>query len=207
MSVNVKAGFTFAGHEFAYFDHPYNTTLDNERCVEVPIARWYAAGYAARSTLEVGNVLSHYGPVAHTIVDKHEQADGVLNVDIVDYVPRGTFDLILSISTFEHIGYDSDDQSKDSAGKILQAIEVCRHLLNPSGLMVITVPLGWNPAMDTLIQQCSMPTHREFYLRRVAQREWQQCDRDEAMPCRYGTPYQAANALLVAEFVPTATYP
>ena len=71
----------FQGQELPYFYHRYNMTWANERCVEVPLGRFYLQRFAGRPILEVGNVLSHYGPTQHTVLDKYERGHHILNQD------------------------------------------------------------------------------------------------------------------------------
>jgi hypothetical protein len=82
----------------------------------------------------VGNVLSHYFSVNHDVVDKYEKAEGVINRDIIDFHPSKEYDLIISISTLEHVGWDediSDHKILHDPSKILRAIENLRGLLAP----------------------------------------------------------------------------
>jgi len=51
-------------------------------------------------------VLSHYFAVKHDIVDKYEIAPSVVNEDLVNFKPGKKYDLIVSISTLEHVGWD-----------------------------------------------------------------------------------------------------
>jgi hypothetical protein len=57
--------------------------------------------YKGKVIRKIGNVLSHYVISDHVIVDKYEFGNSILN-----YSPGTKFDLIVSISTFEHLGYD-----------------------------------------------------------------------------------------------------
>ena len=66
--------FSYAGRTHPLFHHPYHYTWLNERAVEVPVFRALVAGQAPAHVLEVGNVLSHYGPVGHEVVDRYERA-------------------------------------------------------------------------------------------------------------------------------------
>src|SRR3990167_2732239 len=98
--------FTIDQHSYHYFCHPYNTTLANERIVEVPIIWREVQRYQPQRVLEIGNVLHHYFPIKHWVVDKYEKAPGVINRDVVEFYPRQRFDLIVAISTLEHVGWD-----------------------------------------------------------------------------------------------------
>jgi hypothetical protein len=138
--------FMWQDRELFYFDHPYNTTLLNDRAVEVPIARSFIDGRHGIG-IEVGNVLSHYGTVEHRVVDRWENEDGVENVDVFDI--HGGYDWIVAISTLEHVRWDEPDD-----GAPFGAVYAARHLralLNPSGRMLVTVPFGQNPYLDGAI--------------------------------------------------------
>jgi hypothetical protein len=191
--------FHFEGQELPYFYHRYNMTWACERCVEVPIGRYYARQSPEANILEVGNVLSHYGPVTHDVLDKFERGPGVINEDIVTFAPTKKYDLVLSLSTFEHIGFD-DEASEPSGQKILVAITACRNFLSAAGKLLITVPIGYNPDLDHLIRSGQLGCEREVYLKRVEKRQWKTVPKTEAILCRYKDPFPYANAILVAEF-------
>jgi len=169
--------------------------------VEVPIARSYAELAGADRTLEVGNVLSHYGPVKHEIIDKFERGPGVMNQDITSFLPTKRYDLILSVSTFEHVGFDDEAEGR-SADKILSAIGACRALLTSSGRLVITVPISYNPELDELINSGKLGAQGETFLKKYGSQDWRECLKHEAMQCKYKEPYSYANAVMVAEFGP-----
>ena len=92
----------------------------NERAIEVPIVWKIVSEYSEGRILEVGNVLSHYFSVCHDILDKYEKADGVINQDVVNFWAPNKYELIVSISTLEHVGWD---ESPRDPNKILRAIE------------------------------------------------------------------------------------
>jgi SAM-dependent methyltransferase len=192
--------FEFQGKSFPCFYHRYNMTWAGERCVEIPIAKSYLDQYPGKNVLEVGNVLSHYLPVSHEVLDKFEKGPGVINEDIIAFHPSKRYDLIISISTFEHIGFD-DEASEPSGQKIKNAIEACRGLLTDGGKLVLTVPLGYNPDLDRMIGSGEIGASQEFYLRRVRRLNWEPARKDEALKCRYKAPFPYANAILVAEFL------
>jgi SAM-dependent methyltransferase len=143
--------FQFRGQRYSTFFARYNMTWVGERMVEIPIGRAIVARNAPDRVLEIGNVLSHYGPTSHAIVDKYEKAPNVINSDILSYSPKNQFDLIISISTFEHIGFD-DDNDGSSGEKIASAIRHCRSLLSKTGRLIITFPTGYNPELDSAVR-------------------------------------------------------
>ena len=194
-----KKTVEFQGRRLDYFYHRYNMTWASERCVEIPIAKSYLDQFPNGAVLEVGNVLSHYFPARHDILDKFEKADGIINQDILDYRPEKQYDLILSISTFEHIGFD-DESTEPSGGKIKAAIAACRRLLKPGGKFVLTVPVGYNPDLDDLMRTGELKPDQEFYLLRSKKLDWEPATKADALKCRFKTPFPYANAILVAEF-------
>jgi hypothetical protein len=191
--------FRYKGEELPYLYHRYNMTWASERCVEAPIGRWWAARFPAESVLEVGNVLSHYGPIQHRVLDKFEKAPGVINEDILDYRPPKKLKLVFSISTFEHIGFD-DESEGSSAEKILAAIDACRAMLEPGGALVITIPINYNPELDELIATGKLPPNSRTFLFRRAYTDWVEADEANALKARYKSPFPYANAIMVAEF-------
>ncbi len=122
--------FTFQKDAYNYFYHKYNATWRNERAVEVPIIWRMVKKYHGQKILETGNVLSHYFLVNHDILDKYEKADGVVNQDVIDFQPTKKYDLIISISTLEHVGWD---ENLREPMKILQAIENLKKSLPQKG--------------------------------------------------------------------------
>jgi SAM-dependent methyltransferase len=194
--------FDFRGRSFPCFYHGYNITWAGERSVEIPIAKFYLDQFAGKDVLEVGNVLSHYFPISHDVLDKFEKGPGIINKDLIDFHPSKQFDLIVSISTFEHIGFD-DEASEPSGKKIKGAIAACRDLLKSKGKLVISVPLGYNPDLDNMIRNGGLNASQEFYLRRAQRLDWLPSSKEEALKCEYKTPFPYANAILVAEFSKT----
>lgn len=191
--------FTWKTKSLLPFIHKYNMTWAGERAVEIPIAMNYLSTTSPAKTLEVGNVLQHYSPVTHTIVDKFEHAAGVTNVDILDFQSGRKYDLIISISTFEHIGFD-DDSTGGSGQKIQNAINHCRDLLSDNGVLVITVPMGYNPELDAIIRANQWSASSRHFLYRTGYTEWEETDEKTAFLHPYRCRFPYANAIMVAEF-------
>ena len=133
----------YFGDELVPFSHLYNSTWLNERAVELAVAAHWLRG--GMPTLEVGNVLNHYEPLAfdHVVVDRYEQADGVFSLDVFDV--DAEFDQIVSISTMEHVRWDEEPRMDDGA---VRAVEHLLNLLRPGGRMLVTAPTGHNPGLD-----------------------------------------------------------
>lgn len=195
-----KSTFEYQGKALSLTYHRHNATWSNERAVEVTIAGEYLDRYAGKTILEIGNVTPHYFDVRHMILDKYEKTSGsikVINQDLTDFATDQRFDLILSISTVEHIGFDDDG---DSRIKIPLTISKCRSMLQSGGVFFITVPLGYNPVLDDFIATDELGCEKVTYIRRDTRRKWVRCRKEDALRCEYGRPYPYANCIMVAEF-------
>lgn len=187
--------FTLGGESFAYFFHDYNKAWTCERTVEVPVAVKHLARCNSDRVLEVGNVLSHYLPTRHAVVDKYEVAPGVRNLDVVELPAEPRYDLIISLSTLEHVGWD---EAVRDDGKILVALARLKACLRPGGRLLVSVPFNYNPNLDQLIRTGAIQFDESHFLRRVsALNGWCEVDRDTAMAGAYGSPYVGATGLLI----------
>lgn len=177
--------FQLDSREYEYLYHPYNRTWKNERGVEIPIFRELLLQYQSKRVLEVGNVLSHYFPIHHDVVDKYEVSPGVINKDIVEFVPPQKYDLIVSISTLEHVGWDEQPQEP---AKLLQAIEYLRSTcLAPGGSLIASLPIGYNRYFDDLLNSGRSPFTTQHFLKRVSkQNYWVESDWEQVRDVPYG---------------------
>ena len=188
--------FTLGGVRHRYLWHPYMTTWRSERAVELPVAWSRVRRVDPASTLEVGNVLSNYFRARHAVVDKYEQTPGVINEDIVDFDPGRRFELIVSVSTLEHVGWD-EDEPRDPE-KVLRAIERLRELLTPSGELVFTVPHGWHTDLDGYLADGRVPLAGRWCLKRIsADGQWMEVDYAELEDIAYDSPFRYANGVTV----------
>jgi hypothetical protein len=189
-----RRSFSYAGERYRYHAARYNATWANERTVELPIALRLMSRYAGGRTLEVGNVLRHYVDERHDVVDKYEQATGVRNVDVLDFRPTQPYDLIVSISTFEHIGWDEDRD----AGKPARALEHLATMLAPGGTLLVTFPLGYNPTIDDALAACSLHFDRVGFLRRISRdNRWRETIAATCRDARYDAPFPQGNVIAV----------
>lgn len=182
-----------------YLSHPYNTTYRNERAVEIPVAADFLARQTGRGA-EFGNVLSHYGLLDNRdVIDKYDEAQGVIRVDVLDYVPPRPLDFIVSVSTIEHVGWDEKPREPEKVG---EALEHLLSLLAPGGKMSLTAPLGHNPHLDEAVMAERWATQRQATMVRVGDRRRNQWVVSPQLECR---PYfgrgRGADALWVAEFL------
>ncbi|MEM1180812.1 MAG: hypothetical protein AAGM22_20880 [Acidobacteriota bacterium] len=199
--------FTFQGRSLPYRVHPF--ILDNERTVEIPLALDAVERLRDPNPriLEVGNVLAAYADFERTVVDKYERAPGVLNVDILDYRPAEPFDLILCLSTLEHIGHDEEPRDP---GKALRALDYLKTLLAPGGELLVTVPVGYHPDLDRVLasrhaaargsagpasdlQIVALERHGRF-------NRWRECPPDVALARPFASKYSCANGLVAILF-------
>jgi SAM-dependent methyltransferase len=194
-------GFTFADARYGYLLHWNNRTWTNERAVEVPVI-WRAVEEAqarGERVLEIGDVLFNYCPATHPVVDLGATRQGALSCDVVDYAPGERFDLIATISTLEHVGFDTGEASDPA--KPARAVEHLKALLRPGGVLWVTVPLGYNPAIDALLSAAPSAFDEVRYLLRTSARpEWREASAAEVGGASYGSPFPAANAVAIARF-------
>ena len=190
--------FSLRGREYSYFYHPYNLTWADERIVEIPVAREFLSGRPAGAVLEVGNVLSHYFDVRHDIVDKYENADGVINEDATVFNPGRKYDLIVSVSTLEHVGMSGTSGTAGTAGKVRGAIDNLRSLLAPGGEMMFTAPLGCNEELDDIALNGRIPDCDLAFLERMpGTNEWYEAPRDSLGAPGYDRGLRCANVVVI----------
>jgi SAM-dependent methyltransferase len=189
-----RGAFTWGGRSHRLFRHPYHYTWMNERAVEVPIFLALLEGCDPARVLEVGNVLAHYGPVRHAVVDRYERTDGVVNQDVLEFRPDSPPDLIVSISTLEHVGWDEEPRDPDKAAC---AIEHLRGLLAPGGRLVFSVPVGYNPRLDERLGAGEIDLSELRALRRE-RGGWREVEARTALAASYDELLYEAEAVLIA---------
>jgi SAM-dependent methyltransferase len=188
--------FELQGERHRYLYHRYKLTWLTERAVEVPVAQAEVDRCAGGRILEVGHVLGHYRPQTHPVVDKYEQAPGVLNRDVLALGDLGPFDLIVAISTLEHVGHDESPQDPTAAPR---AVAELRKRLAPGGRLVVTVPAGYNPAFDAALRDGAIPTRSLAALRRAgAGTDWREVPAAEAWTVPYDFLLYRARAVVFA---------
>lgn len=189
--------FTFNGRTYQYFHHEYNATWTNERAVEVPIIWRVVKEYSkkGKKILELGNVLSHYFTINHDILDKYEGGEKVINQDVVDFRPINKYDLIVSISTLEHVGWDNPPKEPMKTACAIDNLKTC---FSPRGKIIVTVPLGYNRDMDKLLKENKLGFTKKCYLKRITKdNKWEEAEWDDVCDIKYGYPFSHANAIVI----------
>jgi hypothetical protein len=188
--------FELDGQGYAYLCRRYNVTWLNERAIEVPVVQAIVDRYEGERVLEVGNVLSHYRTQRHLVLDKYEKAPGVVNRDVVDPGDLGPFELIVSISTLEHVGWDEQPRDPEKAARAVAALT---QLLAPGGQLVLTVPLGWNQTFEAALRDGQIPVTRFLAVRRFrAGPHWRELPAAQAFGIPYDFLIGSAGAVLFA---------
>jgi len=85
-------------------------------------------------------------------------------VDVVDFDPGRTYDLIISISTLEHVGWDEEPIEPV---KVRHAIDRLRRLLSSTGKLIVSLPVGYNSEVDAMLAQRDVPWTNFVCLKRA----------------------------------------
>ena len=188
--------------EYPYFISFTNLAYTSERTMEIPIINTLIGTYQPKNILEIGNVLNNYFKdlkIPHVVVDKYEKGKNVYNIDFVEYNGDKKFDMIVSISTLEHIGWDSPEVRDEQ--KTLRAFSKMKSLLNPNGKLFITIPLGHNAFLDNFLKTGQIKTDRMYLMKRISKRnDWREqplslLQTTERFPNMY--PYKYGNWVLI----------
>jgi hypothetical protein len=162
--------------------------------VEIPLIREQLKEFRSDKVLEIGNVLAHYYNVSHLVVDKYERKTGVIPKDILDLKFEQKFDRIVSISTLEHVGWDEIPRVP---GKHILAIEKLRSLLSDDGILIATIPLGYNPSFDSDIFEQRLQCNRVVYFKRTSIDTWFLVAQDQIIGSQYGKRYRTTDGLAI----------
>jgi len=157
--INRDKYFVFNKQKLQYFFHSYNNFRLTERCIEIPIIKYYLKQFPHNNVLEIGNVTKHYYDEfknfnSKDTIDKYESAYDVINKDIRIFARDNSdnkYDFIYSISTFEHMDsdggrnlhYKSIKSDFFSSNAFENINRVINNLLLKNGKFIITFPLGY----------------------------------------------------------------
>ncbi len=189
--------YTLGQKELRYLVMPQSFYPNlGERAVEIPYALEFLRANQKKKVLEVGNVMQGYTQIDvknHKVIDKYEKGKNVTNTDIIGLKDVKKYDVVLSISTMEHVGYD---EPKKERGKTTSAMIKMAKALKPGGIMLITVPLGYNPEIDDVVKKNKIKFYEMHFMKRVsALNSWAETTLEDALGRQYGVRWPAACAV------------
>jgi len=197
--VSPPGAFYWQGCIYPYFSDGYNSTRVNERAVEVSIAM-NLVNQAAR-VIEVGAVLPHYIPgwpdCGHEVIDLHEEFPFVTNADVLTHEPDGFCDLVICISTLDHLL---------DAQQVKTAVRRMKSWLTTGGKLFATLPanqpadVGGGPWLDKLIFSGELDMNITRMDKINPQRHIWQETAVSAPSLPYGSPTPFANTIYLMEW-------
>lgn len=199
--------FLFRNEKYNYLFHEYSWAT--ERVVEIPIVLKYLNNN--KRVLELGNVLFQFvDKVTWDVIDKYELGKNVINEDIITWKPKEKYDLIISVSTLEHIGFNEEVGrgesfiNKNDKNITTDAINNLKNnCLKPNGKLIATVPLGYNKEMDKkfLSESNKLGFDNIFFMKRVSRFNiWKEIKKEEIIEPEYGYPYPCANYISIGVY-------
>jgi SAM-dependent methyltransferase len=197
----------------------------DERVVEIP---WVLARLSGRRALEVGYAFAEPPYLAALLRAGFDELVGVdlaaadvpgltgVQADVRDLpFDDGAFELILCVSTLEHVGADNTGYglaAEDDGASRLIALRELRRVLAPAGRLLITVPCG-EPGdygwfhQDDVRGWTRLFTRAGFFVEEEEVYEltgegWRTAPELDTEGLRYGERGPAASAVLCAELSP-----
>jgi O-antigen chain-terminating methyltransferase len=197
----------------------------DERAIEIPWALSRLGGAERVLDLGTANAEPAYvaallaaGPrelVAADLVAAEVPGLKTVVADVRDLpFPDRSFDLVLCVSTLEHVGRDNRvyGVDADSGGGIETALDELRRVLDRRGRLVVTVPCGEREEHDWFVQDEPEGWNRRFLAAGfavVAQETyergpegWRAADPFDPAGVRYGERGAGASAVLCTELRP-----
>ena len=174
-----------------YIDDPVNTTMINERCIELALGLRYMEKVGHDNLTEVGCVMPHYGYCEHPIIDLFSEDS---RAGVVQYVDAVECDFsgrdVLCLSTVEHIGksdYDNTDIDPEKAIRILDKIT------NEANSFLITWGACYHHELDTHVKN-SLDKYDWFGYIKKEEKLWEYTGTDmKVWEQEFDKPYRYAN--------------
>jgi hypothetical protein len=123
----------------------------------------------------------------------------VINQDVVGFHPYKNYDLIVSISTLEHVDWFWYANPRNcSEEKIFLVLKDLIAALAPGGKLVVTIPLDYNFKLDNWIKEGKIKFTHRYCLKRIsADNNWIEVGWENIENVKYGKPFPGANALII----------
>ena len=197
----------------------------DERVIEVP---WVLSRLSGKRALEVGYAFAEPPYLAALLRAGFDELVGVdlaradvpgltgVQADVRDLpFDEGEFDLVLCVSTLEHVGADNSGYglaAEDDSASRLTALRELRRVLAPTGRLLITVPCGEPGDYGWFRQEdvhgwTRLFTRAGFFVEEQEAYEltdegWRTSPELDPTGLRYGDRGPAASAVLCAELSP-----
>ena len=197
----------------------------DERVVELP---WVLARLRPGRALEVGYAFAEQPYLAALLRAGFDELTGVdlaeadvpgmtrVRADVRELpFDRGSFDLVLCVSTLEHVGADNTGYglaAENDGGSRLTALRELRRVLAPSGRLLLTVPCGEPGDYGWFRQEdvrgwTRLVTRAGFFVEEQEVYEltaegWRANPELDTAGLRYGDRGPAASAVLCADLSP-----
>lgn len=192
-----KKHFAFNGKRIPYFHHTYNRAWENERAIEISIIQYLLRNVKEKQILEIGNVLSNYKiKIRRDVLDKYDGDPDLIKADIVDFLPVFKYDVVVCISTLEHVGWDEEQKDPNKIHLTLKNIK--KNILKTDGVGIFTLPLGYNPYFDAYVKSGKTLFSNMYFYKRISENnEWTEYDYEKNKKYEFGTPYNNANTMVI----------
>jgi len=174
--------------EINLFDekNSYNDAANNERMVELPLAKWFLERHNYSDIIEIGAVTPYYFESNHLVFDPFDTHERCIRLKAENIVYKGK--ILLSISTIEHIrlygDYNLPVEDDDTALQVLLNMMMAREY-------IITFPRRFNKKLDDFVEQ----DERAIKLERVGHREWEKVG--SLVDKVFNYPYSCGNGLYI----------
>jgi hypothetical protein len=192
--------FTLAGQDYRYFvgNIEDDSPSTNERAVEIAVVRKELERFGRlQAAIEIGNALSHYFPIGHRVISAESEAHyqtATWKEDLVEFQPPFAPELVISIGALGRVGHPLEPQ------RVTMAIENIISWLAPGGLLLFTVPMGYNPGVRAYLDAVhSYPITVHCMRRTTIDNLWVQTSYEEVRNISYGRPFPCANAIAIVE--------
>jgi len=126
--------------------------------------------------------------------DKFEEISELFR-DVIDFKSSKKYDLILSISTLEHVGWDEEIKESD---KILYTIENLKSCLADMGILIVTMPLGYNSYLDILLKEKRIEFTKTYFMKRItSDNKWAETAWEDVKDSKFSYDPVFANGLII----------
>jgi SAM-dependent methyltransferase len=125
------------------------------------------------------------------VIDKYEIFPGVINKDIEDIYLNDKFDLIISISTIEHIGLDDCPIDPEKVIRTLKKLKT--KFLKKNGIILVSFPVNYNEKISEMINKNKISNFEIFCFRKINEKYnlWKEVDYKEVKENKHSQPVKA----------------